>query len=67
MGRDRFLRDEKPEHYPHLCAPDPEREPTLVRHVPVRPGRFPVGLDDEERPLYPPREKVKGTPLSVAA
>jgi hypothetical protein len=67
MGREHFVRDEKPKHYPRWCAPLPGPDPalTLERRTSTRPGRFPVGLD--ERPLQPPRDEVNGTPLSAAA
>ena len=67
MGRENFLRDQKPKRYPRRFAPSHEPEPSLARRVPVRPGRFPVGLDDEQRPLYPPPHKVTGVPVSTAA
>src|SRR5262249_5858430 len=61
--------NEKPEHYPHWHEPEYEGEVALVRRMPLRPGRFTVGLGDAQRGMKPPRDRVKtrGTPLSAAA
>ncbi|WP_437780658.1 hypothetical protein [Sorangium sp. So ce1097] len=69
MADQDLLRRKGPPHYPRpgLRAPDPEATPALSRQVPVRPARFPVGLDRPDKPLLPPPEQVEGTALSIAA
>lgn len=67
MAEPDLLRGPKPPHYPRARAQDPKLLPTLARRIPVRPARFPVGLDRVDRSLSPPPEKIGGTALSVAA
>lgn len=66
MERRGLLEGERPEHYPRRHAPAAELPLHLTRHVPVRPARFLVGVS-AGRGLYPPKDKVKGTPLQAAS
>lgn len=64
MADPRLLWGRRPPHYPRAFAQDVDRMQTLEHQVPVRPARFPVGL---EKPLFPPPGKVRGTAISVAS
>ncbi|MEP7119632.1 MAG: hypothetical protein ABJE95_01935 [Byssovorax sp.] len=66
MAAFELLRSARLPHYPRARADDPASL-ALERHVAVRPGRFPVGLDRPDRGLLPPPDKVLGTAISVAA
>lgn len=59
-------RDIRPPHYPRARA-QKQGPIALERHVTVRPGRYPVGLDRPDRSISPPSHKISGTAISVAA
>lgn len=56
-----------PPHYPRAFAKNVKARENLLRRVPVHPARFVVGMDEPERPLFPPAKKVKGTAIQCAS
>lgn len=61
------LEKARPPQYPRRRTRHFEPTAFLDRQVPVHPARFVVGMDSEERPLFPPSKQVEGTALSIAA
>lgn len=61
------LEKERPPHYPWTFAKNVRARESLFRRVPVQPARFVVGMDEPDRPLFPPHKQIQGTAIQCAS